>query len=435
MLSISRSAQVLRNRTCQAFVSSMAASLAGNNSAGPVDACLAVSRQGVVCLDPSQSSPILEQPPGAHSRLRTLVLNKQSTLNALNREMLETLHARVSLLDEADTVDAILLTATPGRAFSAGGDIRALYDAGENQDFQKIEDYFRTEYRLDWLLGNLKNTHLISVLNGIVMGGGAGISMHGRFRIATENTLFAMPECSIGLYPDVGMSYLLSRLSGGIGVYLALTGSRLKGVDVYTAGLATHYVPSHMLPDLVARLGSINVASPGLISRAITDFSIPSESKNLAHHHIVEECFVDADGSFENLSIAAILERLRKVSDRSRPDSSDRKFAESATEMIRKGCPVGVKICLESMKRARHMSSLSECLQMDFRLAVRCSRLPNFFAGVKSAIVTKDRNPVWQPADIESVPDEDVLSFFKPLSADFNIPELDFDGLDTRSRL
>lgn len=435
MLALCRPTRTLQRRVCQAYVSGMASSVSPKNSMLPVSACFAVSRQGTVCLDPGQKASILEQPPYTHSRMRALVLNRQSSLNALNQEMLETLHTRISLLNDSEIVDALILTAAPGRAFCAGGDIRALYDAGGNADYKAIEDYFRAEYKLDWLLGSLKDTTLISVLDGIVMGGGAGISMHGRFRIATENTVFAMPECGIGLFPDVGMSYLLTRLKGGTGPYLALSGARLKGTEVLTAGLATHYIPSHMMPDLMARLHATNSGSSSQIARVLSEFAELASTSKLPNQAIIDECFADSDGSISNLTVESILERLRAVSEKSEPGSNTKLFANSAIDMLSKGCPVSVKICLEALKRARQMTSLSECLQMDFRLAVRCARLPNFLAGVKSAIITKDKTPVWNPKTVREVRDEDVQSYFAPLISDLKIPELNLDDAEIRSRL
>jgi enoyl-CoA hydratase/carnithine racemase len=394
-------------------------------TASGLSACMAVSRQGTLSLDPTQSAPILEQPPAARSRLRTLVLNRQSALNALNLEMLQTLTARVSALDKAETVDAILLTASPGRAFCAGGDVRFLYDAGCDGNYEPAAGYFRAEYSLDWLLAGLRNTVLISILDGITMGGGAGISMHGRFRIATENTLFAMPECAIGLHPDVGMSYVLSRLPGGIGMYLGLTGARLKGSEAVSAGIATHYVQSHLLPGLRSRLAAANTASAGAVSRAIGEFASSEPLQPVPHLGLIDEFFTAKPSDRGKTNVETILARLSTAT---KGEGVESKFAQDTLAMIRKGCPMSLKVTHEAMMRARDMPSVKECLEMDYRLAVRATRRADLYAGVKSAVVTRDKNPAWNPSKLEDISEEDVQNYFKPLS-NLGLQELELVGL------
>jgi enoyl-CoA hydratase/carnithine racemase len=265
---------------------------------------------------------------------------------------------------------------------------------------------------------SLQNTSLVSILDGIVMGGGAGLSVHGRFRIATENTLFAMPECAIGLFPDVGMSHVLSRLPRGLGVYLGLTGARLKGADTVSAGIATHFIPSHMIPDFSTRLGTTSTASPSAINRVISEFAAPATVDAVPNADVIDECFGAGSATgFDDLTVENILERLGAAA---KKQGSAAAFAEEALEMVLKGCPTSLKITLEAIKRCRKMDSVRDCLQNDFRLAVRCTRRADFYAGVKSAIVTKDRKPVWNPATLAEVSDETVQGFFAPLD-DVNV--------------
>jgi enoyl-CoA hydratase/carnithine racemase len=416
-------------RAYTAFVSRLstsATSARSNRAASEAGwaASMAVSRQGTLSLDPSQSAPILEQPPRAHSRLRTLVLNRQSALNALNLEMLHTLHARISALERASTVDAILLTAAPGRAFCAGGDVRYLYDAGADGNYAPAEEYFHAEYCLDWVIASMQKTMLISVLDGITMGGGAGISVHGRFRIATENTVFAMPECAIGLHPDVGMCYVLARLPGGLGTYLGLTGARLKASDVVSAEIATHFVPSHMVPDLCFRLSAVNSASPGAVSRAIEEFTSSERPQPIPNRALIDDWFGPQDSNTDSGTVEDILDRLTLASHRA---GEEGRFAQDTIALIEKGCPMSLKVTLEAIKRARDMSSVKECLEMDYRLAVRSTRRPDFYAGVKSAVVTKDKSPIWDPVTLADVTVEDVQNYFKPLS-DVNVAEIQLDS-------
>jgi enoyl-CoA hydratase/carnithine racemase len=428
----------VRTRSHSAFVASMSAVPSPAPSSGPppsgppVQACLAVSRQGILTLDASQKAPILEQPPAAASRLRTLVLNRPSALNALDKDMVDTLTARISALDEAPTVDAIVLSAVPGRAFCAGGDVRSLYDAGAGGDPAPLADYFRAEYSLNHMLGSLRSTTLISVLDGIVMGGGVGLSLHGRFRVATEATVWAMPENAIGLFPDCASSLFLAKLPGGLGTYLSLTGARLKGTDssLLDSGIATHVVPSQNIPPLLERLGAVNLSSAGAISRAIAEFAPSEPLPPLAHRDIIDECFGGVGGSGAPVTAEVIVERLRAASKR---DADGAKFAEATLQTLLKCCPTSVKVSLEAMKRSKRLACLADALKMDFRLGVRMSRRPDFYAGVRSAIVTKDKSPAWTPAGLADVADADVQAMFEPLSVDVGIPELDLS--DQRARL
>lgn len=394
-------------------------------------ASLAVLRDGTVALDPSGDAVILERPPASRSQVRTLVLNRTKSLNALNTEMLEILQARVAALDRAESVRGILLTSAPGRAFCAGGDIRELYEAGKDGDYAPLADYFRKEYSLDWSLGSLRSTLLVSFLNGIVMGGGAGLSMHGRFRIATENTVFAMPECAIALHPDVGMTRLLSRIPGGLGVYLALTGARLKGRDVVTAGIATHFVHAHQLPEVEARLSSVEEFTPASVEQVLSEFQVAEPLSPVPDADSINECFM-LGGDLSSLQVSAIVASLKEMSAR---EGRPGQFAQESLEMMTKACPTSVKVTLEALKRANKMASLAECLQMDFRLVARATRRPDFYAGVRSAVITKDRNPKWEPATIAQVSDVEVEKFFRPIVDDIGVPELALDVPEPSPRL
>jgi enoyl-CoA hydratase/carnithine racemase len=424
---------VVRARALSAFVSMSATQLAtpppGNPTSGPpVQACLAVSKHGLLTVDATQTAPILEQPPAAGSTLRTIILNRPSALNSLNKTMIETLSARISALDDASNVDAVLLSAVPGRAFCAGGDIRSLYDAGVDGNLEPLVDYFRAEYSMDHMLGSLRNTTLVSIWDGIVMGGGVGLTLHGRFRVATEKTVWAMPENLIGLFPDCASTYVLSRLPGGLGTYLSLTGARLKGTDssLLDSGLATHFVPSHNIPALLHRLGSVNMASGGAISRAITEFAPSEPLPPLAYRDVIDDCF---GGLLEgSSSVEDVVQRLEEAAKKAGDGAL---FAQNTLDQLLKCCPLSVKVSLEALKRAKKMTSLAEAMQMDFRLGVRMSRRPDFFAGVKSAIVTKDRCPVWSPVSLSDITDESVQAMFLPLSVDIDVPELGVvDGQD-----
>eukprot|EP00003_Mantamonas_plastica_P022486 TRINITY_DN3838_c0_g1_i3.p1 TRINITY_DN3838_c0_g1~~TRINITY_DN3838_c0_g1_i3.p1 ORF type:complete len:316 (-),score=68.62 TRINITY_DN3838_c0_g1_i3:427-1374(-) len=186
---------------------------------------------------------ILEE---SNTNVKTFVLNRPKALNALNLPMVRTLTEQYKMWDQNPAANMIVLKATGERAFCAGGDIRSIYDSvkGDNSGQNTLaQDFFKEEYQLNHLIGTLSKPH-VALINGITMGGGVGLSVHGTFRVATENTMFAMPETAIGLFPDVGGSFFLPRLQGELGMFLALTGQRLKSSDVKHAGIATHFVPA-----------------------------------------------------------------------------------------------------------------------------------------------------------------------------------------------
>lgn len=426
-----------RSRSPPAFLTMSAAPAAtppsGPTPPGPpVQACLAVSRKGFLTVDASQSAPILEQPPAAGSSLRTLLLNRPKVLNALNKDMVETLHSRISALDDVPNVDMVVLSAVPGRAFCAGGDIRSLYDAGVDGDPEPLADYFRAEYGMDYALGSLQSTTLLSILNGIVMGGGVGLNLHGRFRVATEKTVWAMPENLIGLFPDCAATYVLAKLQGGLGAYLALTGARLKGTNslLLDSGLATHYVPSHSIPDLCQRLGAVNTASTGAVSRALAEFAPTAPLPPFAHRDVIDACFGGVVGGSDG--VEQVMARLQDVVDGA-PGTDGAEFAADTLGMLTKCCPTSLKVTVEALRRAKRMSSLAQALRMDFRLGVRMSRRPDFYTGVRSALVTKDKSPKWEPSSLADVKDEDVKAMFEPLSVDIGIPELDVGNNDDKN--
>ena len=189
--------------------------------------------------------------------LCVVLLNRPKALNSLTTKMVEDLGALLAHWERSDDVAAVVAKGAGGKAFCAGGDVKAVATKGREGDAAEARRFFRSEYRMNAALSHFEKPY-IAILDGITMGGGAGVSVHGPVRVATEKTVFAMPECAIGLFPDVGGSYFLSRLSNGLGLYLGLTGARLKGVDVLHAGIATHYIPSVRIPeaeDAIAELG------------------------------------------------------------------------------------------------------------------------------------------------------------------------------------
>lgn len=261
--------------------------------------------------------------------------------------------------------------------------------------------FFRKEYRLNRLLGSLKTTTLVSMMEGITMGGGAGISVHGPYRIVTEKTMFAMPECMIGLVPDVGTSYVLSRLPYNFGNYLALTGARLNGAAVAAVGLGTHLVPSHQMDALENEITESDTEREGLskklLEQILSQYTEPvARIEDYPNVSVVNHCFGQS-------SVEAIVAELEKISAEGSV-SEECQFAQEALNNILAGSPISVKLAFEELRRGRE-KTLTECLQMEFCLVTNLIREPDFYEGVRAALIDKDKNPKWSLASLSEVGD------------------------------
>ncbi|XP_031625284.1 3-hydroxyisobutyryl-CoA hydrolase, mitochondrial isoform X2 [Contarinia nasturtii] len=322
-----------------------------------------------------------------------LILNRPKALNSANFEMVDKF-ARV--LDKwHNTKSLIIVKGAGGKAFCAGGDVKTIVEA-DTADVGK--KFFGTEYVMNHMIGNLQIPY-VALIDGITMGGGVGISVHGRYRIATEKTLFAMPETAIGLFPDVGGSYFLPRLQGKLGYYLGLTGFRLRGQDVLHAGVATHYCESAKIPEIEKVL--LDLKDTKDVDSVINDFCPKPKSKFILAKHLDQ-----INKSFNASSIEEILSNLEK-------DNSE--WAQQTIKTLRSVSPLSLKVTLRLLNIGSNFQSLGECLQMEYRLAVHFVEDSDFHEGVRALLVRKDNNPKWNPARIEDVTDERVESFFRPL--------------------
>lgn len=381
----------------------------------------AVSENGDLRVDHDLASPVLETSVLPHSTTRTIILNRPKALHALNKTMFAALTARFLRFQQTGQVQCIIIRSqgTPGRAFCAGGDVKTIYNYGDDSKANEFDELFRTEYTMNSLLGQSSAKPTVSIWDGIVMGGGVGLSIHGKYRIATENTVFAMPECAIGLHPDIGASYFLPRLPSGVGYYMGLTGARLKGEDVVHVGLATHFVPSHSIESLIDRLECAQFDQETTIETILNEFAVAVQPKALPGESVIRQCFTRP-------SVEEILSSLDEViRDGSKDDAS---IAGESLEAMKAGCPMSLKLAFESLTRGQKQS-LDECLVMDFRLTARCIRRKDFYSGVRSALITKDRNPSWEPSDLSLVTVADVTQFFAPLDSDLHIAELQLSAV------
>ncbi|KCV71293.1 hypothetical protein H696_02239 [Fonticula alba] len=354
-------------------------------------------------------------------RTRHLLLNRPRALNALNSGMVDTINdLLLTWKSEPFPPSSVIIRSTSPRAFCAGGDVRAVVKSIK-ENTPMFREFFKNEYHANLLLATYP-VPVVSFLRGIVMGGGAGISVHGHFRIASESTLFSMPECAIGLFPDVGMSYNLARLDGELGMFLALTGYQLKGADVFWSRIATHYIEEDMHPMVHEFLSSTPRLNADRINYQLNEHAtvdIPPFS--LAEHM----GFINTVFSLETLP--EIMGALRVT---------DTPFAKKILAMMEKNSPLSMAITHRLIRMARDLS-IRKCLRLEYRLSQRIALHPkgDFVEGVRAALIDKDQSPKWNFATVEEVTDSIVDGFFVPL--DMNVDhssELDLPHVEGQMR-
>ena len=326
-----------------------------------------------------------------------LTLNRPEALNALTLGMVRAIATALDAWEHDAGVTRVVVNGAGARAFCAGGDIRHLYDLARAGRAEEALGFWRMEYRLNHRIATYPKPY-ISLIDGIVMGGGVGVSLHGRIRVAGDRYLFAFPECGIGFVPDVGATHALPRLPGGAGMRLALTGARVRAPEALALGLATHAVPSARLADLHEAL--IRGAPVEDAIRAVAHDPGPAETAG-------REAEIAED--YAAGGVAAILAAL---------DARAGRGSESAgadARLIRRGSPTSLRLAHEAMRRGADLS-LAEALRLEFRLVARLIEGHDFPEGVRAAIVDKDGAPRWRPATLDAVTDAEVAAHFAPIS-------------------
>ncbi|XP_033990579.1 LOW QUALITY PROTEIN: 3-hydroxyisobutyryl-CoA hydrolase, mitochondrial [Trematomus bernacchii] len=331
-----------------------------------------------------------------------ITLNRPKALNALNMPMVQHIYPQLKKWETDDETDIVIIRGAGGKAFCAGGDIRAVTEAGK-VGAPLAEDFFREEYTLNNAIGTCRKPY-IALIGGITMGGGVGLSVHGRFRVATEKTLFAMPETAIGLFPDVGGGYFLPRLQGQLGLFLALTGFRLKGRDVQRAGVATHFVESEKIPELEKELVDLKSPSAEDVSRVLDSYQNQS-ALGADKPFVLEQHMSDIDRLFSSSSVEGIVQNLKA-------DGSE--FANTQAKTLSRMSPTSLKITYRQLQAGAALS-LQDVLVMEYRLSQACMRGCDFYEGVRSVLIDKDQNPKWNPSTLEEVSEESVEQCFSSL--------------------
>lgn len=323
--------------------------------------------------------------------LGRITLNRPRVLNALNHAMVRRIRATLDAWERDGTVRTVVLSGAGERGLCAGGDIRAIYhDARAGGDASAA--FWRDEYRLNARIAGLR-TPYVAVMDGIVMGGGVGLSAHGSTRVVTERSRVAMPETGIGLVPDVGGTFLLSRAPGELGTHLALTGAQADAADALLCGLADHYLPSADLPQLLSDL--VHLPAEEAIARHARP-APPGELEGAREW--IDACYA-AD------SVEEIVERLR---------THGSPGAQQAAKTLATRSPTALKVTLTALRRARRLGSLERVLEQEYTVSCACLTSPDLVEGIRAQIVDKDRRPRWRPASLPEVTASDVARFFSP---------------------
>ncbi|MFI5021166.1 MAG: enoyl-CoA hydratase/isomerase family protein [Alphaproteobacteria bacterium] len=334
--------------------------------------------------------------------LALITLNRPKALNALTLEMMTALDPRLDAWEADPSVAAVVIRGAGERAFCAGGDIRALYDSRAEGNRAYRAEFYREEYTQNRRIFRLSKPY-VALVDGIAMGGGVGLSVHGSHRVATERTLFAMPETGIGLFPDVGASYFLPRLPGALGMYLGLTGARLKTADCLYTGIATHYVPSAELPALVEALAAADLRrGKAAVDALLASFAQDPGTAALAEHRAaIDRCF-GAE------SVEAIIAAL---------EGEATPWAKETLAVLAAKSPTSLKLTFRALEEGTALD-FEEAMIMEYRLCQYCMDGHDFFEGVRAVIIDKRAAPKWEPPTLAAVSADELDRAFAPRADD-----------------
>lgn len=332
-----------------------------------------------------------------HQHIGVITLNRTQALNAIDLPMIKAMQHQLFQWQADDNIHAVVIQAAPGKAFCAGGDVRWLYDSGLARDPVQMQ-FFWNEYRLNDFIAQFSKPY-IALMDGFTMGGGVGISLHGSHPVASERFVFAMPETGIGLFPDIGASYLLSRGPGQLGLYLALTGNRLAASEALTAGLIKHVIASDKLSCVL----------PGLVEMDLSHNAHQQVSAYLSNLEAIkqpsalDEELKKINLFFEKSTLKDIMMAL---------EQSDEQWAMGTLSCLQQKSPLSLEITFAQMSRAKSMS-LSDCLKMDYCLMGHFMAGADFYEGIRAVLIDKDKTPHWQPDSLNEVNATLVAEYFE----------------------
>jgi len=327
-------------------------------------------------------------------RVGRLTLNRPQALHALNTAMCVAMTEALLAWKDDPAVELVLLDHAGERGFCAGGDIRMLAESGAG-DGKAAREFFFTEYRLNHLLFEYPKP-VLTIMDGVTMGGGVGLAAPSRYRVATERTTYAMPETGIGLFPDVGGGWFLPRMPGHIGLWLALTGARVKAADCELIGMATDFIESARIEAFKAAV----IADPAAVETLLTEYEGDAGRPPLATHQD------EIDRIFAHDSVEAIVAAL---------EAADTDWARDQLKVLATKSPQTLKVAFRQLQMGGQAKSFAENMELEYRIGARVVQRHDFIEGVRAVIVEKDNAPKWSPASLSGVTDDMINSIFAPL--------------------
>jgi enoyl-CoA hydratase len=328
-----------------------------------------------------------------------ITLNRPKALNALTHEMVREMHPALRAFAADDAITAVVVDGAGERGLCAGGDIRSIYDA-QRAGSDLPARFWRDEYIMNAYIARYPKPY-VAIMDGIVMGGGVGISAHGSHRIVTERSRVAMPEVGIGFSPDVGGTWLLAHEPGELGIYAGLTATQMNAADAMLAGFADTHVQASRIPALIEDLS--RCVKHDEIDAVISSYASVPVSGDFAQ----ARSWVDACFSLE--SVEAIMASLQA---RTEPQ------AQKALSAMQRHCPKSLKVALAAIRRARKLGSLEDALQMEYRVSLACIAAPDMVEGIRAVVVDKDQKPRWSPDKLEEVTPQMVATYFAARDGD-----------------
>lgn len=329
-----------------------------------------------------------------------ITLNRPKAINSLNHTMVDALRQLLARWETDDAVRAVVLSGAGERGLCAGGDVVAVYHSAR-KDGVEVRKFWRDEYLLNGQIGRFAKPY-VALMDGIVMGGGVGVSAHGSVRVVTETSKVAMPEVGIGFVPDVGGAFLLSRAPGALGLYAALTGAPFSGADAIALGFADYYVGHAQLEAFTQAI--VDGGGQGIDSALSAHAVEPPPSELVAQRNWIDECFAGD-------TVADILAALR---------GHDAGAAHDAADLIATRSPIAVSVALQAVRRAAKMETLEDVLVQDYRVSSASARSHDLVEGIRAQIIDKDRNPKWSPATFAAVSAADIEAYFAPVDDDLS---------------
>ncbi len=326
-----------------------------------------------------------------------ITLNRPKAINSLNQTMVDLLSTVLTRWERDGEVRAVVVSGAGERGLCAGGDVVAVYHSAR-QDGAEARRFWRDEYLMNGQIGRFSKPY-VALMDGIVMGGGVGVSAHGDIRVVTDTSKVAMPEVGIGFIPDVGGAYLLSRAPGALGLHAALTGAPFSGADAIALGFADHFVPHAELDAFSAAIASDGIES-ALAHHAVE----PPPSSLAAQRGWIDECYAGD-------TVADIIAALR---------GHDAGPANDAANVIASRSPIALSVTLEAVRRAAKLETLEDVLIQDYRVSSASLRSHDLVEGIRAQLIDKDRNPKWSPATFAEITESDVAAYFAPVDDDLS---------------